>query len=67
MSHHVVYWRMAKREVDVDDAELSGLRLQERVGDLYIEFLDGQRLPLIWDHELSNWVAAGKERAASAA
>ena len=51
---------------DVDDGELSELRLQERVGDLYIEFLDGQRLPLIWDHELSSWVAA-KERASAAA
>jgi hypothetical protein len=66
MTHHIVYWQMTKREVDVDDAELSELRLQERVGDLYIEFLDGQRLPLIWDHELSNWVAA-KERASAAA
>ena len=62
MAHHIVYWKMAKREVDVDDAELSELRLQERVGDLYIEFLDGQRLPLIWDHDLSSWVAA-KQRA----
>jgi hypothetical protein len=67
MIHHIVYWQMAKREADVDDAELSELRLQERVGDLYIEFLDEQRLPLIWDHELSNWVEARKERAASAA
>jgi hypothetical protein len=66
MTHHIVYWKMAKREVDVDDAELSELRLQERVGDLYIEFLDGQRLPLIWDHELSSWVAA-KERTSAAA
>ncbi len=66
MMHHIVYWEMAKREVDVGDAELSDLRLQERAGDLYIAFLDGQRLPLIWDHELSSWVAA-KERASSAA
>jgi hypothetical protein len=66
MNHHIVYWEMVKREVDVDDAALSELRLQERVGDLYIAFLDGQRLPMIWDHELSSWVAA-KERASAAA
>ena len=66
MGHHVVYWKMAKREVDVDDAELAGLRQQERLGDIYIEFLDGQRLPLIWDHDLSDWVASTMERAAVA-
>ena len=66
MLHHVVYWKMAKREVDVDDAQLSELRRQERLGELYVEFLDGQRLPLIWDHDLSSWVAA-KERSAAAA
>ena len=66
MGHHVVYWKMAKREVDVDDAELVGLRQQERLGDIYIEFLDGQRLPLIWDHDLSDWVASTMERAAVA-
>ncbi len=52
--------------MDVDDAELWELRRQERIGELYIEFLDGQRLPLIWDHDLSNWVAT-KERATTAA
>jgi hypothetical protein len=67
MRHHIIYWRMAKREVDVDDTELSELRRQERIGELYIEFLDGQRLPLIWDHDLSNWVAAAPQRQTSAA
>jgi hypothetical protein len=66
MLHHIVYWTMAKREVDVDDAQLSELRRQERLGELYIEFLDGQRLPRIWDHGLSDWVAA-KGRSAAAA
>ena len=62
MLHHIVYWKMAKREVDVDDAELSELRGQERLGEVYVEFLDGQRLPLIWDHDLSDWVASSMER-----
>ena len=67
MIHHIVYWKMAKRELEVDNAELSELRQQERRGEIYIEFLDGQRLPLIWDHELSEWVAGTAERAATAA
>ena len=57
MRHHIVYWRMAKRETDVDDAELSVLRDQERRGEVYIEFVDGVRLPLTWDHERHRWVA----------
>ena len=66
MAHHVVYWKMAKREVDVDETELADLRQQERIGDIYIEFLDGQRLPLIWDHDLSDWVVSRMERSAVA-
>jgi hypothetical protein len=62
MLHHIVYWKMAKREMDVDNAELSELREQERRGDIYIEFLDSERLPLIWDHDLSDWVASSMER-----
>ncbi|MEZ0235265.1 MAG: hypothetical protein ACAH81_09990 [Actinomycetota bacterium] len=45
MRHHIVYWRMAKRETDVDDTELALLREQERRGEVYIEFLDEMRLP----------------------
>jgi hypothetical protein len=60
--HHIVYWEVTKREVDVDNADLSELRQQERRGEVYIEFLDGQRLPLIWDHNLSEWVAAAPAR-----
>ena len=45
MRHHIVYWKMARREVDVDDAELAELREQEQRGELYVEFMDGRRLP----------------------
>jgi len=67
MLHHIVYWKMAKREMDVDNTELSELREQERRGDVYIEFLDGDRLPMIWDHDLSDWVASAMERRTTAA
>ena len=60
--HHIVYWEVARREVDVDNAALAELRQQERRGEVYIELLDGLRLPLIWDHNLSEWVSAAPER-----
>ena len=62
MRHHIVYWKMAKREADVGDAELAALREQERRGELYIEFLDGMRLPLTWDHSDHRWVAPPRDR-----
>jgi hypothetical protein len=51
MRHHIIYWKMSRREADVDDVQLAALREEERLGDVYIEFLDGERLPLTWDHE----------------
>ncbi len=70
MRHHIVYWRMAKRETDVDDAELALLREQERRGEVYIEFLDGIRLPLTWSPAGHRWVPqaatpVGQERSAA--
>lgn len=62
MRHHIVYWKMAKREADVGDAELAALREQERRGELYIEFLDGMRLPLTWDPSHHRWVAPPRDR-----
>jgi hypothetical protein len=66
MQHHIVYWKMARREVDMDDAELSELRAQERRGELYVEFLDGRRLPLSWDHDTGRWIAAPQREAVAA-
>ncbi len=66
MQHHIVYWKMARREVDVDDAELAEFRALERLGELYVEFLDGRRLPLAWDHDTGRWVAAPQREAAAA-
>jgi hypothetical protein len=68
MRHHVVYWNMARREVDVDDAELESLREQEGRRDVYIEFLDGDRLPLSWDPRTGLWFPfEGKREAPRAA
>jgi hypothetical protein len=62
MRHHVVYWKMARREVDVDDAELAALQRDERLHEVYIEFLDGQRLPLCWDVRTGRWDAQQPSR-----
>jgi hypothetical protein len=66
MRHHIVYWKMARREVDVDDAELAELREQEQRGELYVEFMDGRRLPLAWDHDAGRWVAPPQREPAAA-
>lgn len=58
MRHHVVYWKMARREADVDDVELASLREQERRRELYIEFLNGERRPLDWDARTGRWHVA---------
>ena len=57
MLHHVIYWRMARREVDVDDDELTDLRRQDGRDEVYIEFVDGRRTPHAWDDERHRWVA----------
>lgn len=61
MRHHVIYWSMAKRETDVDDVELATLRRRQEHGEVYIEFLDGVRLPLSWDHQARHWIAETPE------
>jgi hypothetical protein len=66
MQHHIVYWKMARREVDVDDAELAEFRALERLGELYVEFLDGRRLPLAWDPDIGRWVAAPQRESVAA-
>jgi hypothetical protein len=65
MHHHVIYRRMARREADLDDAELADLWPQEQRGEAYVEFLDRRRRRLRWDDERHCWVAPrGDERAA---
>jgi hypothetical protein len=55
MRHHVVYWKMIRREVELDDVELDELRAAERRHEVYIEYLDGERLPLRWDVRTGRW------------
>jgi hypothetical protein len=57
MLHHVIYWKMAKREVDVDDAQLAELCDRERRSDVYIEFVDGRRRSHVWDVNHHRWLA----------
>ena len=49
MYHHIVYWKMARRELDVTDAQLARLEIEDDRGEIYIEFLDGCRVPQVWD------------------
>jgi hypothetical protein len=65
MRHHVIFWRMAKREADVDDAELSALLHEEERGEGYVEFLDGRRRSLAWDDDRHRWVAARSDEHAA--
>jgi hypothetical protein len=57
MRHRVIFWRMARREVDVDDAELAALLHDEERGEGYVEFLDGRRRALAWDDDRHRWLA----------
>ena len=66
MRHHIIYWRMAKRESDVDHTELAALRQLERRGEAYIEFLDGQRLAHTWDDRSHQWRVMAPEQHAAA-
>ena len=56
MRHHVIYWTFGKREADVDDGELLALRRREQRGEIYLEFVDGERRPLAWNGELHRWI-----------
>jgi hypothetical protein len=67
MGHHIVYWKMARREADVTNPELAALRIAEDRGEVYIEFLDEVRLPLTWDHEARRWRAVRPESQLAAA
>lgn len=67
MRHHIIYWQMAKRETDIDDAELAALCELECRGESYIEFLDGKRLTHTWDNRTHRWRGAAHECDAAAA
>jgi len=58
---------MARREADVTEAELASLRAQERGREVYIEFLDGRRMPHVWDVRTGRWFAAEGDAGSRAA
>jgi hypothetical protein len=64
MLHHVIYWRMARREADVDDSELAALLHLEQRNEAYVEFLDGRRRTLTWDDDRHRWIAENQRAAA---
>ena len=64
MGHHVIFWRMARREADVEDFELAALLREEERGDIYVEFLDGRRRPPTWDDDRHRWIAGHQPAAA---
>ena len=66
MMHHVIFWQMARREADVDDAELATLLQKEQRGEAYVEFLDGTRRRLIWDEDRHRWAAPRPSQNAAA-
>lgn len=67
MRHHIVYWKMVRREADVDDAALEAMLEEERRGEVYIEYLDGRRRPLAWDHAAHHWIVSTPEEVTVAA
>lgn len=66
MRHHVVFWRMGRREADVDDTELAAMLHGEARGETYVEFVDGHRRQLTWDDNLHRWVAPRPDQGAAA-
>jgi hypothetical protein len=55
MEHHVIYWRLARFEAQLDDAALGALWRREQLGEVYIEFVDGSRRRLAWDGRRHRW------------
>jgi hypothetical protein len=66
MTHHVVYWRLAKREADVDDAQLRALLGRESRSEVYVEFADGRRLRHPVDDGDHRWIRVPADRLAAA-
>jgi hypothetical protein len=66
MTHHVIFWRMSRREADVNDAELDALLHEEERGEVYVEFVDGKRRQLTWDSDRHRWVSERPNHRAAA-
>ena len=66
MSHQVIYWRLGKRQADIDDEELRALLGRESRSEVYVEFVDGRRLRHMHDDDDYRWVRVPAERPAAA-
>lgn len=56
MTHDVIFWRLGKRQVDVDDEELRALLGREARSEVYVEYVDGRRLRHAQDDDDYRWV-----------
>ena len=66
MLHHVIFWKMAKRVVDVDDDGLAVLLERDRRNEIYVEFVDGKRRWLAWDGPQHRWMSVSIAEPAAA-
>ena len=66
MTHDVIFWRLGKRQVDVDDEELRALLGREARSEVYVEYVDGRRLRHTQDDDDYRWVRVPAERSAAA-
>lgn len=66
MTHNVTYWRLARRQADVDDYQLRALLGREAREEVYVEFVDGRRLRHTKDDDDHRWIRVPAEHAASA-
>jgi hypothetical protein len=66
MTHEVIFWRLGKRQADVDDEELRALLGREARSEVYVEFVDGRRLRHMQDDNDHRWVRVPAEHATAA-
>lgn len=66
MTHTVQYWRLTKRQADVDDDELRALLGRESRSEVYVEFVDGRRLRHPVDDDDHQWIHVPAEHRVAA-
>ena len=66
MAHQVIYWRLGKRQADIDDEELRALLGRESRAEVYVESVDGRRLRHMRDDEDYRWIRVPAERSTAA-
>jgi hypothetical protein len=56
MTHEVIYWRLGKRQAEVDDEELRALLGRDSRSELFVESVDGRCLRHTWDDDDHRWI-----------